>query len=52
VDHLTLKVTEERCMDNMSDARYPFGALLVRDGTRMEGCTLEGRKARATVEDR
>ncbi len=52
VEHLTLEVTEERCVDTMSGARYPFHAVLIRDGNRMEGCALEGRRARATMSGR
>jgi uncharacterized membrane protein len=45
LEHLTLELTEERCVDSMSGARYPFRAVLTRDGNRMEGCALEGRQA-------
>lgn len=42
-ESLTLQLTEEHCFDSMSGARYPFRATLIRDGSRMDGCGLEGR---------
>lgn len=49
---LTLELSEERCIDSMSGARYPFRAILTRDGARMEGCALEGRALRVPAAER
>ncbi len=38
VETLTLELIEERCLDTMSGAEYPWRAVLVRQGRRMEGC--------------
>jgi uncharacterized membrane protein len=40
---LAVQVHPGRCLDGMSGARYPFRAVLQRDGLRAEGCALEGR---------
>jgi uncharacterized membrane protein len=40
---LKLEITEERCMDSMSGARYPFRAVLTRGTVLMKGCAIEGR---------
>lgn len=47
-DTLTLELTEARCADGMSGARYPLRAVVTRGGKRMEGCALEGRLALPT----
>jgi uncharacterized membrane protein len=44
VEHLTLELTEARCVDDMSGARYPLRAVLRREGVRLHGCALEGRR--------
>jgi uncharacterized membrane protein len=49
VESLTLELTEERCVDTMSGARYPFSAVFTRDGSRVNGCALEGRKSAAII---
>ncbi len=49
VEFLTLDLMEQRCTDSMSGAWYPFRAALIRDGNRMEGCALEGRRSRTTM---
>ena len=46
-ESLTLELTEERCADSMSGARFPFRATVIRNNNRMEGCALEGRRARS-----
>jgi putative lipoprotein len=51
-DQLVLELTEERCTDSMSGARYPFKAVLARGGKRAEGCALEGRGAVSAEESR
>ncbi len=48
-EQLTLELKEERCVDSMSGARYPFRAVLTRGGSRMEGCALEGRRPPAAT---
>jgi uncharacterized membrane protein len=40
---LAVQVYPGRCFDSMSGARYPFRAVLQRDGLQAEGCALEGR---------
>jgi uncharacterized membrane protein len=40
---LTLHLTPERCVDTMSGARFPFTALVERDGREWKGCAVEGR---------
>jgi len=41
---LQLALTESPCFDSMSGARFPYQAVLDRDGVQMKGCALEGRK--------
>ena len=41
----TLDLVEERCIDSMSGARYPFSATLTRNGQELHGCAVEGRPA-------
>ena len=41
---LALELTEGRCADSMSGARYPYRAAVTVDGQRMDGCALEGRR--------
>lgn len=41
---LQLALTETPCFDSMSGARFPYQAVLDRDGVQMKGCALEGRK--------
>lgn len=43
-ESLTIEFSPDRCIDTMSGARYPFRAVLDRDGSRAEGCALEGRR--------
>ena len=45
VEFLELHLTEARCFDSMSGARYPFKAALVREGNPATGCAVEGRRA-------
>lgn len=45
VEYLTLVLSEERCTDSMSGARFPFSARVERSGRTFEGCALEGRSA-------
>jgi uncharacterized membrane protein len=45
-EFLVLHLTEVRCTDSMSGARYPFRAELVREGDPAMGCAVEGRLAR------
>lgn len=52
VEHLKLELTGARCTDTMSGAKLPMRASLVRDGTRVAGCALEGRGRRAATEAR
>jgi uncharacterized membrane protein len=47
VARLKLEITETLCFDSMSGARYPFRAVLDRDGARVTGCALEGRNGMA-----
>ena len=47
VAKLQLSLAETPCFDSMSGARFPFRAVLERDGARMTGCALEGRKGMA-----
>jgi uncharacterized membrane protein len=35
------------CFDSMSGARYPFRAVLDRDGAQVTGCALEGKNGMA-----
>jgi uncharacterized membrane protein len=42
---LTLELTEERCADAMSGARFPFKALVRTGESQVTGCALEGRNA-------
>lgn len=42
-DSLVLELDEERCVDTMSGARYPFGATVTQGGRVMTGCAVEGR---------
>ncbi len=44
-DTLTLVLSERRCSDGMSAARYPFAARLDWGGRRLSGCALEGVRA-------
>ncbi|MEQ1691839.1 MAG: hypothetical protein ABMA00_11165 [Gemmatimonas sp.] len=44
-DTLTVSLTEVRCIDSMSAARYPFQVTLIRAGATLTGCALEGRRA-------
>ena len=44
-EFLLLQLTESRCVDSMSGARYPFRAALIRDGEPATGCAVEGRLA-------
>jgi len=44
-DSLVLDLVEERCVDSMSGAHYPFAATLTVGGNVMTGCALEGRPA-------
>lgn len=44
-DSLTVSLTEVRCIDSMSAARYPFQVTLIRAGATLTGCALEGRRA-------
>ena len=46
-EDLTLEITQTPCFDSMSGARFPFKAVLIRGGVRVEGCALEGRRAMA-----
>lgn len=46
-DTLVLALSEERCADGMSGARYPWRATITQRGTTMTGCALEGRDAAA-----
>jgi uncharacterized membrane protein len=48
VEHLTLELTEARCVDSMSGARYPMKAVAKREGERVEGCAVEGKGRAAT----
>jgi uncharacterized membrane protein len=43
---LVVALTESRCIDTMSGARYPFRAALIREGDPARGCAVEGRSAR------
>jgi len=45
-EFLELQLTETRCFDSMSGARYSFKAALVREGNPATGCAVEGRRAR------
>ncbi len=45
-EFLVLHLTEVRCTDSMSGARYPFRAELVREGDPAQGCAVEGRLAK------
>jgi uncharacterized membrane protein len=47
VARLQLEITETPCFDSMSGARYPFRAVLDRDGARVTGCALEGKNGMA-----
>lgn len=42
---IVIEIEEARCADSMSGAQYPYRALLVRNGRRMQGCALEGLSA-------
>jgi len=42
---MVLRLTETRCIDNMSGARFPYQVMFERDGRLMGGCALEGRQA-------
>jgi uncharacterized membrane protein len=43
-DEIALELFETPCADTMSDERFPLRAVLTRNGRRMEGCGLEGRR--------
>ena len=47
VARLKLEITEILCFDSMSGARFPFRAVLERDGARVTGCALEGKRGMA-----
>jgi uncharacterized membrane protein len=42
---LLLELDGTGCTDSMSGARFPFRAIVLRDGHRLEGCALEGTAA-------
>ncbi len=44
-DSLTLDLREERCVDTMSGAHFPFVARATRAGQVFTGCAVEGRPA-------
>jgi len=43
-DEIALELLETPCADTMSDERFPLRAFFTRNGRRMEGCALEGRR--------
>jgi uncharacterized membrane protein len=43
-DEIALELEETPCADTMSDERFPLRAVFTRNGRRMEGCALEGRR--------
>jgi uncharacterized membrane protein len=51
VTHLTMELTEARCIDEMSGARYPMKAVVTREEDRVEGCAVE-KAGRAGTEAR
>lgn len=44
VDEIGLELVETPCADTMSDERFPLRAVFTRNGRRMDGCALEGRR--------
>jgi uncharacterized membrane protein len=48
VELLRVRIVEERCLDTMSGARFPFSATVEEGGTTYRGCALEGRRAFGT----
>jgi uncharacterized membrane protein len=42
VEHLTMELTEARCVDSMSGARFPMKAAVTRERQRLDGCAVEG----------
>ena len=51
VEHLTMELTDARCVDGMSGTRYPMKAVVTREAERVQGCAVE-RAGRGRTEAR